>query len=79
MKQVVQEISTGNTVVLEVPVPTAQPGMAVVKTAASLVSVGTERALVEFAGKDHFQVGTEDGRHLPMLGLGRPGHGNARQ
>ena len=51
MKQVVQEISTGKTVVLEVPVPTAQPGMAVVKTAASLVSVGTERALVEFAGK----------------------------
>ncbi|MGD8732378.1 MAG: alcohol dehydrogenase catalytic domain-containing protein, partial [Anaerolineales bacterium] len=51
MKQVVQEISTGETVLLEVPVPSAQPGMALVKTAASLVSVGTERALVEFAGK----------------------------
>ncbi|MGD8552752.1 MAG: bi-domain-containing oxidoreductase [Anaerolineales bacterium] len=51
MKQVVQEISTGETVLLEVPLPSAQPGMALVKTAASLVSVGTERALVEFAGK----------------------------
>jgi predicted dehydrogenase/threonine dehydrogenase-like Zn-dependent dehydrogenase len=51
MKQVVQDISTGETVLLDVPVPSAQPGMALVKTAASLVSVGTERALVEFAGK----------------------------
>lgn len=51
MKQIVQEISTGKTVLLDVPVPSAQPGMAVVRTAASLVSVGTERALVEFAGK----------------------------
>ncbi|MGD8634355.1 MAG: bi-domain-containing oxidoreductase, partial [Anaerolineales bacterium] len=51
MKQVVQEISSGNTIVLDVPVPSPQPGMALVRTAASLVSVGTERALVEFAGK----------------------------
>jgi predicted dehydrogenase/threonine dehydrogenase-like Zn-dependent dehydrogenase len=51
MKQVIQEISTGKTVVVDVPIPSAQPGTAVVKTAASLVSVGTERALVEFAGK----------------------------
>ncbi len=51
MKQVVQEIATGETVLLDVPTPSAQPGMAVVRTAASVVSVGTERALVEFAGK----------------------------
>lgn len=51
MKQVVQEISTGNTILLDVPVPSPQPGMALVRTVASLVSVGTERALVEFAGK----------------------------
>lgn len=51
MKQVVQEIATGETVLLDVPVPIARPGMAVVRTAASVVSAGTERALVEFAGK----------------------------
>jgi predicted dehydrogenase/threonine dehydrogenase-like Zn-dependent dehydrogenase len=51
MKQVIQEISTGKTVVVDVPIPVAQPGTAVVKTAASLLSVGTERALVEFASK----------------------------
>jgi len=51
MKQVVQDVRKGETSVLEVPVPQAMPGTALVRTVASLVSVGTERALVEFAGK----------------------------
>ena len=37
---------------LEVPVPKPGPGMALVRTSASLVSVGTERMLVEFASKN---------------------------
>ena len=37
--------------VVEVPTPQPQPGMALVKTAASLVSAGTERMLVDFASK----------------------------
>ncbi|MBE9475081.1 MAG: bi-domain-containing oxidoreductase [Chloroflexi bacterium] len=36
---------------VEVPTPLAQPGMALVQTAASLVSAGTERMLVDFASK----------------------------
>ena len=51
MKQVVQDVRKGETSVLEVPVPQVMPGTALVRTVASLVSVGTERALVEFAGK----------------------------
>jgi len=51
MKQVVQDVRKGKTSVLEVPVPQVMPGTALVRTVASLVSVGTERALVEFAGK----------------------------
>lgn len=51
MKQVVQNIKSGDTQVREVPVPRPAPGTALVKTAASLVSVGTERSLVEFAGR----------------------------
>lgn len=35
----------------EVPMPTPRSGMALVKTVASLVSAGTERMVVEFAGK----------------------------
>lgn len=51
MKQIVQDVRSGETVVLDVPVPKPGPGMALVRTGASLVSVGTERTLVEFAAK----------------------------
>ena len=51
MKQLLQNLSDGKTVVEEIPIPTVQDGMALVKTAASLVSAGTERMVVEFAEK----------------------------
>jgi len=51
MKQVLQNMRTGRTAVVDVPVPSARPGTALVRTAASLVSAGTERMLVEFAEK----------------------------
>jgi predicted dehydrogenase/threonine dehydrogenase-like Zn-dependent dehydrogenase len=51
MKQVLQNLRSGETIVAEVPVPDVKPGMLLVKTATSLVSAGTERMLVEFAGK----------------------------
>jgi predicted dehydrogenase/threonine dehydrogenase-like Zn-dependent dehydrogenase len=51
MKQVIQDVRSGKTSLMDVPVPSPGPGMALVRTAASLVSAGTERALVEFAGK----------------------------
>jgi predicted dehydrogenase len=50
MKQLVQDIRTGKTSVIEVPIPRPGPGMVLIRTAASAVSTGTERALVEFAG-----------------------------
>ncbi len=49
MKQVLQNMKTGETQVENVPVPQAVKGTALVKTSASLVSAGTERMLVEFA------------------------------
>jgi predicted dehydrogenase/threonine dehydrogenase-like Zn-dependent dehydrogenase len=51
MKQLLQNIHNGVTEVIEVPTPQLQAGMALVHTRASLVSAGTERMLVEFAGK----------------------------
>ena len=51
MKQLLQNMRDGKTIVKEVPVPTPRPGMALVKVAASLVSAGTERMVVEFAEK----------------------------
>lgn len=49
MKQVLQNMKTGETQVEDVPVPQVGEGAALVKTNASLVSAGTERMLVEFA------------------------------
>lgn len=52
MKQVLQSMRDGKTVVSDVPAPQARPGMALVRTAASLVSAGTERMVVEFGEKN---------------------------
>jgi predicted dehydrogenase len=51
MKQLLQNLRTGQTTVSEVPIPTPQHGEVLIRTAASLVSAGTERMLVEFAEK----------------------------
>jgi predicted dehydrogenase/threonine dehydrogenase-like Zn-dependent dehydrogenase len=51
MKQLQQNMREGTTTVSEVPIPAPQNGQALVHTAASLVSAGTERMVVEFAGK----------------------------
>lgn len=51
MKQVIQDMRSGETRVLEVPPPEPAPGMALVRTAASVVSAGTERMLVEFSAR----------------------------
>jgi predicted dehydrogenase/threonine dehydrogenase-like Zn-dependent dehydrogenase len=51
MKQVVLKPSTGETSVEQVPLPSLGPGGLLVQTAASLVSVGTERMVADFAQK----------------------------
>ena len=51
MKQLLQNLRSGETLVTDVPVPTPQPGTVLIRTAASLVSAGTERMVVEFAEK----------------------------
>ncbi len=51
MKQLLKNLSDGKTVVADVPAPSPRPGMALVRTAVSLVSAGTERMVVEFAEK----------------------------
>src|SRR5919108_216662 len=51
MKQIVQSASTGALSVRDVPVPRVKAGHLLVRTAASLISAGTERMVVEFAKK----------------------------
>lgn len=53
MKQIIQDLKSGETILEEVPVPQVKRGQVLIKTYRSLVSLGTERMLVEF-GKANF-------------------------
>lgn len=55
MKQVLQNRKTGRPFVGDVPVPALQRGRVLVRTVASLISAGTERASVELVSKGLIQ------------------------
>tara|TARA_Y100001935_G_C17311304_1_gene516503 strand:+ start:2765 stop:4879 length:2115 start_codon:yes stop_codon:yes gene_type:complete len=48
MKQVLQNLSNGTTDVVDVPCPAKKDGYALITTSKTLVSIGTERMLVDF-------------------------------
>lgn len=48
MKQIIQDLKSGATVLEEVPAPMVKSGCVLIKTTRTLVSLGTERMLVEF-------------------------------
>ena len=48
MKQIIQSFKTGETILEDVPAPKVKSGHVLIKTTRSLVSLGTERMLVEF-------------------------------
>lgn len=48
MKQIIQSFKTGETILEEVPAPQVKSGQVLIRTTKSLVSLGTERMLVEF-------------------------------
>ncbi len=51
MKQLVQNFKTGELKLIEVPVPHLQPGGVLVRNEKSVVSVGTEKLMLDFAQK----------------------------
>ena len=55
MKQIIQDLRTGDTILQEVPAPIAKPGQILIQTTRSLVSLGTERMLVEFGKSNLYQ------------------------
>ena len=48
MKQIIQNLKSGETILEEVPAPQVKRGQVLIRTTHSLVSLGTERMLVEF-------------------------------
>lgn len=48
MKQIIQDLKNGKTILEEIPMPLVRRGAVLIKTHRSLVSLGTEKMLVEF-------------------------------
>src|SRR4051794_11827664 len=67
MKQVVQEVRSGATTVREIPAPIAAQGQVIVANAASLVSAGTERYVVELARKSLLGKARERPDHVKRV------------
>lgn len=55
MKQIIQSFKTGETILEEVPAPQVRRGCVLIQTTRSLVSLGTERMLVEFGKSNLIQ------------------------
>ena len=48
MKQIIQSLKNGETTIEEIPVPKVSQGSILIQSTHSLVSLGTEKMLVEF-------------------------------
>jgi polar amino acid transport system substrate-binding protein len=59
MKQILQDVGTGRVAVHDVPAPAVQRGRLLVRTAASLISAGTEKVAVESGKKSLFAKAKE--------------------
>lgn len=55
MKQIIQSFKTGETILEDVPAPKVRRGHLLIRTTRSLVSLGTERMLVEFGKANMLQ------------------------
>lgn len=55
MRQIIQSFKTGETILEEVPAPQVRRGCVLIQTTRSLVSLGTERMLVEFGKSNLIQ------------------------
>ena len=57
MKQIIQNLKTGETKLIEVPSPNVARGNILIHTKASLISPGTERMLVDFGKASYLKLG----------------------
>lgn len=67
MKQILQSFKTGITELVELPAPTVKPGQLLIKTTYSLVSLGTERMLVEFGKASLIQKARQQPDKVKMV------------
>ena len=64
MKQIIQDIKKGNTILEEVPLPKVKKGSVLIKVVNSCISAGTEMTSVKASGKS---LQLHDDKRLPLL------------
>ncbi len=67
MRQIVQNLKDGGTILEEVPAPTVKSGCVLIQTSRSLVSLGTERMLVEFGQANLIQKARQQPEKIKMV------------
>ncbi len=67
MKQIIQDLKKGDTILEEVPVPGVKPGCVLIKTTRSLVSLGTEKMLVDFGKANFIQKAKQQPEKVKMV------------
>ena len=67
MKQIIQSFKTGKTILEEVPAPKVAKGQVLIKTTRTLVSMGTERMLVEFGKASLIQKARQQPDKVKMV------------
>lgn len=67
MKQIIQNMKTGETILEDVPAPLVRSGHILIQTSRSLVSLGTERMLVEFGNASLIQKARQQPDKVKMV------------
>ena len=67
MRQILQSLKTGITELVELPSPTVKPGQLLIQTTRSLVSLGTEKMLVEFGSASLIQKARQQPDKVKMV------------
>ena len=67
MKQIIQDLKHGNTILEEVPAPQVKSGQVLIQTSKSLVSLGTERMLVAFGKANYLDKAIQQPGKVKMV------------
>lgn len=67
MKQLIQNLQNGQTILEEVPAPQVKKGAVLIQTRRSLVSLGTERMLVEFGKANLIEKARQQPERVKMV------------
>ena len=67
MKQIIQDLKSGDTILEDVPVPKVKFGSILIKTTNSLVSLGTEKMLVEFGKASYIDKARQQPDKVKMV------------